>query len=253
MARDPSPGSSPVSGGGDGLPALPTGEPVLARWFVLLMLVLVPIGIGVTIWAFAAISGTDLPPEARRPPGTAEVTHDRGRATLAESTDSSPGPGCAAGAAVVGDEGGRAAGVRALSAVCELLDRAELPAAAKGLDRWQRTGGQLRFATFELSGVDSSTRLVDGRPVIELNAKFQFQDATRAAPFVLHELTHVGGGAWPGEPVTAAGELAALEVQAQACDRLVLGDDPPRGCSDARGVLDGTDPLDALVSAGYPR
>lgn len=253
MARGPSPGSSPVSGGGDGLPTLPTGEPVLARWFVLVMLGLLPIGLGVTIWAFAAISGPDLPPESRRPPGSAEVTHDRGRATLAQSTDTSPGPGCAAGAAVVGDEGGRAAGVRALSAVCELLDRAELPVVAQGLDRWQRTGGQLRFATFELSGVDSSTRLEDGRLVIELNAKFQFQDATRAAPFVLHELAHVGDGAWPGAQVTAAGELVALEVQAEACDRLVLGDEPPRGCDDARAVVDGTDPLDALVDAGYPR
>jgi hypothetical protein len=45
---------------GDGLPTLPTGEPVLARWFVLTMLLLAPIAIAVTVWAFLSI------PRARR-------------------------------------------------------------------------------------------------------------------------------------------------------------------------------------------
>jgi len=41
---------------GDGLPTLPTGEPVLARWFVIVMLLLAPVAIAVTVIAWQAAS-----------------------------------------------------------------------------------------------------------------------------------------------------------------------------------------------------
>lgn len=62
----------------DGLPTLPTGEPVLARWFVIAMLLLVPVGIAVGVWAVMSIQREPLPPAERRPPGGPEVTIDRG-------------------------------------------------------------------------------------------------------------------------------------------------------------------------------
>ncbi len=68
-------------GVGDGLPALPDGEPVLARWFVVAMLVLGLVAVGMTVFALtrrAAPPAEVFPAAERRTPGTAEVTHDRG-------------------------------------------------------------------------------------------------------------------------------------------------------------------------------
>lgn len=242
--------SSSVGGVGDGLPALPDGEPVLARWFAILMVVLVPVGLAVSAWAFLSFDREELTAAERRPPGTAVVTHERGTAVLNEITDTEPGPGCAAGIEVFGDDGARAAGIRTLGAVCTLLGRGGFEEAAAGLEAWAAADGRLRFAVFEVTGLDSSARREDGRVLIELNAKFQFADATLAAPFVIHELTHLAGG-WPGAPVTDAGELRALEAQARACGRLVIRDEPPRGCRDAQEVLAEDDPLSRLQDAGY--
>ena len=64
---------------------MPDGEPLLARWFVLVMIPLVVAGITVTIWAFLEFGGrADSTAADRRPPGTATVTHERGQAVLNE-------------------------------------------------------------------------------------------------------------------------------------------------------------------------
>ncbi len=238
-------------GVGDGLPSLPSGEPVLHRWFVILMLVLVPAGIAVTVWAFLSIGRESIDVAARRPVGTATVTHDRGDAALNRTTDRVAGPGCAGGITLVGDRGATAAGRRALSATCQLLESGRFPTAQQGLARWAAEDGVLRFAVFERSGVDSSARIDDGHPVIELNARYQFQDATQAAPFVVHELVHLASGGWPGAPVTAAGELAAMQAQAAACGRLAFATQAPRGCVDAETLAAADDPLARLQAAGY--
>lgn len=240
-------------GVGDGLPSLPSGEPVLHRWFVLAMIPLVVAGIGVTVWAFASIRGVDLPVAERRPTGSAEVTHDRGDAAIAEDTTVEPATGCAEGIELVGDPGGRAAARRALSALCTQLRAADLPEAEAGLDAWIAADGVLRFAVFERNGVDSSARVEDGRVVLELNNKFQFLEpsAALAVPFLVHELAHLAGGSWPGAPVTAEQELAAMRLQARSCDLMAIRRDPPRGCNDAEELLGLDDPLGALVEAGY--
>lgn len=237
---------------GDGLPTLPTGEPILHRWFVVAMLILVPVGLAVVVWAFTSFDRDPITPAERRPPGTAAVTHGRGAVELGDVHDTEPAPACAAEVELVGDEGARAAARRALAAACQLLQIRDLPAAEAGLRRLVSMQGQVRVAVFERTGVDASTRIEDGRPVLELNAKFQFEDATRAAPFLLHELVHLGGGTWPGEAVDAAGELEAMLVQAAACEQLTLGPAPPRGCLDAAALLDDPDPLVQLREAGYP-
>lgn len=234
----------------DGLPTLPTGEPVLARWFVIAMLVLVPLAVAVTIWAVLSVPEGEIAPAERRPPGTDEVTYDRGDAVLNRVRDTEPGPGCGTNVELIGDEGARAAGRVAMRTVCDLLRDPELAGVREGLRAW--AGGRLRFAIFERSGVESSTRIEDGRPIVELNAKFQFQDAARAAPVIIHELSLLGTDDFPGEPVGARAALEATRAQVTACDALDLLDeaDPPRGCLDATELLAQDDPLAELVAAG---
>lgn len=234
----------------DGRPTLPTGEPVLARWFVLILLPLVVVGVAVVVWAFAAVGSDPLPVAERRPPGTARVTHDRGAAALNEITDVAPGPGCSEAITLVGDTGARAAAERSLGALCQLLLSGDFPTVEAGLQRWIASDGRLRFGVFELTGVDSSARVEDGRVVVELNARFQFEDAAEAAPFVAHELAHLAQG-WPGSAPTAEQELAAMRVQARSCERVVFRDEPPRGCADAQALLASDDPLQQLQRAGY--
>lgn len=236
---------------GDRLPTLPDGEPVLHRWFAIAMLVVVPLGLAVVGWAFLRIGRPAIEPAARRPPGTETVTHDRGVATLNEDRTTEAGPGCAEGVTVVGDRGARATLRRALAASCQLLEDEDQLPAREGMANWLAHEGVVRVAVFERTGVDSSARVEDGRVVVELNAKFQFENAERAAPAVVHELVHLALG-FPGEPVTATSELVAVQAQHRACERLVFAADPPRGCRDAEELLAEDDPLAALVAAGFP-
>lgn len=237
----------------DGLPTLPTGEPVLARWFVLVMLALAPVAIAVTVWALSFAGRDVVPPAERRPAGGVEVTVERGAAELGADRSGEPGPGCAARIVLVGDEGARAALRRALGATCQLLDGAELDAARRGLERFAGASGSVRFATFELAGVESSARREDGGVVIELNARFAFEDATRAAPELVHQLALLAQDDWPGAPITVATALAAAREQLVACSRLSLPQGEPRGCTDARAILESGDAGSALAAAGYVR
>ncbi|MEX1165149.1 MAG: hypothetical protein WEB03_16380 [Nitriliruptor sp.] len=237
----------------DGLPTLPTGEPVLHRWFVIAMLILVPIGIVVMIWAATFLAGREtIPPAERRPAGDEVTTVDRGDAVLGTVEDAEPGPSCTAAVSLIGDPGARAAGSRALGAACALLRSGQFPAAESGLREWTTTRGQLRFAVFELSGVESSLRATDDqRIVLELNAAFQFEDATRAAPAIIGQLTLLGEDDFPGTPISAEAALTAAEAQLAACDRLVFPEGDPRGCLDVEELLDEPDPLASLIAAGY--
>lgn len=235
----------------DGLPTLPTGEPVLARWFVLAMLVLVPAAIGVTIWGLASIPDDDpLPAAERRPAGDGEVTVERGQAQLNPVDEVAAGPGCAEAIRVTGDEGARAAAHRALEATCELFRGERLPEAREGLRVWVASGGELRFATFQLAGVESSARREDDHLVVELNAAFQFADAARAAPAIVHQLVLLADPTWPGETVTAERALLAARLEQEAC-QVLDHPEPPRGCRDVAELLAADDPLGDLVGAGY--
>jgi hypothetical protein len=235
----------------DGLPTLPTGEPVLQRWFVIAMLVAVPAAIVVTVWAFLSIPREELSPAERRPPGGAEITIERGAAEFGATTEVEAGPACAERIELVGDSGTRAASRRALQATCDLLRSERFATARTGLTGWIRSDGLLRIAVFEFAGVEGSTRREDGRLVVELNAKYQFEDASRAAPELIHQLTLIGQESWPGAPVTATAALEAAEAQAEACARMTFVDDPPRGCRDVQELLAADDPLGLLLDAGY--
>lgn len=237
----------------DGLPTLPTGEPVLHRWFVIVLLVLAPIALAVTVWGLLSIGGEPIPPAERRPPGTAEVTNERGDAQLAVTQDAEPGPGCAQGIRVVGDSGSRAAASRAMEVACTLIETGDFPQAREGLVEWVASDGLLRIATFEFSGVESSSRVDDeGRIIVELNAKFQFEDAITGTPALLHQLHLIADPDWPGSPIGATTELSAAVAQREACERLTFPDSEPRGCLDVRELLDDPDPFQQLLDAGYP-
>lgn len=237
---------------------MPDGEPLLQRWFVIPMLVLVVVGIGVSIWmAVTVLGGERIPVAERRPPGTAEVTHERGDAVLNDTTETEPGPGCASEVELFGDVGAQGVGRAALQAVCELLRSSEFSLAQVGLSRWTEADGQLRVAVFEVTGLESSARVEpvgDGgteRIVIELNPRFQFEKGRRAAPMIVHELVHLATS-WPGEPVGAEAEFEAMRYQYDACQQLgLMADDPPRGCLDAQLLTDAPDGIEQLVDAGY--
>lgn len=259
----------PPGGAGDGLPTLPDGEPILHRWFVIAMLVLVAAVIGVGVVALTSTGRPRIDPAARRPPGDQVITHERGQVVLSDIESSEPGPGCATGITMVGDDAVRAATTAALRATCQLLEGGDFPTALDGLARWQRADGTLRLGIFELTGVDSTALLQSGgqrggdvdsdtetdsdvrRLVIELNAKFQTVRAQRAAPAVVHELVHLSQG-MPGRSVTADAEVAAIQAQARACGQLDFADTPPRGCRDARELLATDAPRQRLMAAGYP-
>ncbi len=235
----------------DGLPTLATGEPVLHRWFVLAMLALIPVALGVTVWAWTATDRSPAPAVERRLIGSATVTIDRGAAALPSDATAEDGPSCAAAVRVVADAAARAAGRRALAATCTLLRAGDLPAAADGLAEWTEGPAVLRLATFERAGVDASVRREDGAMVMELNARYAFEDAARAAPAVVHQLGLIADPSWPGAVVGAGAELAATRETATACARLSLPEGPPRSCLDADEVLAAADPYAALVAAGF--
>ena len=236
---------------GDGLPALATGEPVLARWFVIVMLLLAPVAITVTVIAWQAASRE--PPSAieRRSVGSATITTDRGDALFPESDASALGPSCAQDVLLTGDRSAVSAARRALSATCQLIANGDLPLAAAGLEAWLAAGAVTRVGTFERSGVDASVRVEDGRMILELNARYLFEDATRAAPVVVHQLGLIGQPDWPGTPVSAQAEAAALVEQLRACARLSLPDGIPRPCRDAEELLAIDDLVAALVAVGF--
>lgn len=252
MARQ-SPG-----GVGDGLPALPDGEPVLARWFVVLMLLLSLVAVAMTVFALtrrAAPPSEVFPAAERRNPGTAEVTHERGELRVAEDSTVTQPVTCAPGVRLVGDAGGRSTLQRAFGVLCAQLaadDDGSLSQVAAGLAELDRAQGVARVALGAATGVDSSARVEDGVPVVEVAPKFQFESGRLAAPFLAHELLHLGSESWPGAPVDAAQELAAMQVQDEVCRALRAPEgERPRGCRDAAELLAADDPLAALRDAGF--
>jgi len=234
----------------DGLPTLANGEPVLHRWFVLVMFAVIPVTLAVAVVALFLTGRDTVDAADRRPAGDGTVTVFRGDAQIAETLDVSVGPDCMQAIRLIGDDGSRASARAAAQATCRLLDDPQFARARQGLAVWSRANGQLRFATFELSGVESSARIENDRIVLELNAKFQFIAGVHAAPALIHQLTLLTDAAWPGATVGASTASVAALAEADACAVLAL-EAPPRGCADVDELRGETDLIAALIGAGY--
>lgn len=237
----------------DGLPTAPDGTPLLQRWFLLIMIPLVIAGLVVIGLALvSAFRPVEFSPAERRPRGGPTETHDTAGRLVGETVELEAASGCAQGASLQGDVGARSAARRALATACQLLATDDFPAASEGLAQWleARDGALLRFVVFQRTGLDSTVLVEGDALIIELSNKFIFDDASEAAPALIHELAHLGQG-WPLARLDAAAELAAMVEQRLACDRTAFRQDPPRTCLDADELFALDDPLGALVEAGW--
>jgi hypothetical protein len=160
-------------------------------------------------------------------------------------------PGCPrlAGLTLAGTPGELDLLAAAADRVCGLRSTAPVERAREALDRDRVT---VAFAEFRASGNESTTRFArDGASVL-VNGKFSRGPAERVAVLLVHEGSHVADGG----PPDAAGELAAVRAQADACQRLFTGQEqlgPNRSCLDGDALLAAGEAraLAALRAAGY--
>jgi hypothetical protein len=212
---------------------------------VLLGLLLVPVAVAATIAAFAVFAPAEILVAERRPPPAEGLTNAVGEYAVG---DSQPQPYADACPRLAGVQiAGTAQDQRALRLGLAALCNTSLPdAIGDDLARFAEAGGVVRFAVFELTGVDSTAEIDAAPPRILLNAKLQRTDPLWIAPLVAHDATVLGG-----DPATAETALEARRVEALVCERVLGGRRPSRGCDDARAVLDLLDPLTALRDAGF--
>lgn len=228
-----------------GAPTSELADQVLPRWFVVLAVVLVPLAIVAAVLAFVAFDPEEVPVAARRPPPSGGFTTGVGAVVVGDSP-ARPADGlCAAldGVAVGGTTEDRAQLARGLEALCSV----GLPGdVAARLERFARAGGVVRFAQFELTGVDSTADLQAEPPLLLVNAKFARTSPAFIAPLLAHDATFL-----EADPATAEGALEARQAEAAICEELFAAERPPRGCDDAAALLGLEDPLAALRAAGF--
>lgn len=224
-------------------------EPLLPRWFVLLAVTLVPVAAGVFLVAFPFLSGTDPVPLGEQrppPPADASLSHRVGTVELGESEPTPAEPGCPAveGFAVAGTDQDRARLETAIDVFCGLgLPDGAGPAFAALRD----AGAVVRFAIFEVAGVDSTVDVGADPPVVMVNARFaHVADPRWVAPLLAHDAVTVDG-----EPGTVDTALAARRAELAVCEGLFDDDGAPPGCRTARELLALDDPAAALRDAGY--
>jgi hypothetical protein len=221
-------------------------EPLLPRWFVLLAIGAVVAAIAVLVGAFVVFSPEEVPPEARRPPPAAGLTHDVGEYVTGESEPVAYDSPCAVleGVSLAGTQSDRALLRQALAGLCNTR---LAPDADAALAAFAEAGGVVRFAVFSSTGVDSTAETDGEPPRILVNAKFVRLDRPRwIAPVIAHDAVMLAG-----DPASAETAVRAREVEADVCRLLLGSEEPSRGCDDAEAVLALPDPLAALRSAGY--
>lgn len=221
------------------------GDPLLPRWFVLLAVVSVPVAIGVAVAAFAVFAPGAVDVVERRPPPGAGLTTAVGDLVVGDRTPVPVEGLCPLldGVQAAGTDADRAAFERAATALCDVAHDED---AARRLQAFARAGGVLRFAQFAATGVDSTADLAASPPAIYVNARFARTDPRAIAPLVVHDTTFL-----EEDPALAPSALAARTAEAEVCDDLFGDGRAPRGCDDARGVLELDDPISALRAAGF--
>jgi hypothetical protein len=220
-------------------------EQLLPRWFVVLALVSVPVAIVVFVLAFFAGGSEEVPAAERRPAPGERLTHDVGELVLGESPARPWDGACPLlqGIRIAGLDPDLEALDAALRALCEaeLLDPE-----VSALQALAARGSVIRFAVFELTGVDSAADLDGEPPVLYVNGRFTATDPRWIAPLVVHDAVMLSG-----EPESAETALAARQAEDRTCRALFAGERASRGCDDAAAVVALPDPVGALRDAGY--
>ncbi|HUG84497.1 MAG TPA: hypothetical protein VMM13_08020, partial [Euzebya sp.] len=116
------------------------------------------------------------------------------------------------------------------------------------LVQFGRLGGEVRFAQFQSTGIDSTLDLAAAPPRLLLNARFAREDTDPLwiAPLLVHDTTYL-----ELDPAQAGSALAARTFEADVCEDLFDQDRPSRACDDAAALLDLPDPIRALQAAGF--
>jgi hypothetical protein len=193
----------------------------------------------------------------RRPPPAGGLTHGVGslRVPALEAANASKvvrrHATCPrlANLGLVGTPGEVALLSQAADLTCALRSTAGIERARAALNR---PGVQVAFGEFQVTTVESTTRLLPGPPVVLVTGTFSERTPQRVATVLIHEGAHLAAGRQP----TAADELEADQAELEACQRLF----PPSGgvtanqdCRDAAELLSSSDAaaLRALRAAGY--
>lgn len=222
------------------------GEPLLPRWFALLAVLIVPVGLVVGVVAFLNAGRGEVPVAERRPADSGDLTTAVGEL---EAGDAAPEPLDASCPVVAGIRiAGEARDLRALrEGLAELCEAAFPGEVVAPLRRFGAMAGVVRFAVFERTGVDATATVpVAGRtPVVYLNAKYSRTEPAWLAPLVAYEATMLAG-----EPDRAETVLRARQAELTVCRTLGLESRSP-GCRDAAALLALPNPAAALGAAGY--
>lgn len=126
------------------------------------------------------------------------------------------------------------------------------PAIERARAALNQPGVAVAFAEFQVTTVESTTRLDPRPPTVLVTGTFSERTPQRIATVLIHEGSHLAAG----RPPTAADELEADRAELEACQRLFPAGGtiaPNQDCRDAAQLLSSTDAvaLRALRSAGY--
>jgi hypothetical protein len=224
-------------------------EPLLPRWFVLLCVGLVPVALATFVAAFVVFGPEEVPVGERRPPPDAAgfLTTDVGQYNVGESEARPIDTDCdlVRGINAAGSEADRERIALAVTALCDLRIPAD---SARALQQFAGQGGEIRFAQFQSTGIDSTMERMGDVPRILLNARFgaEATDPLWIAPLIAHDTTYV-----TEDPALAESALLARQVEDQVCQQLFVDDRPSRACDDAAALLDVVSPIRALQAAGF--
>ncbi len=234
----------------DGARVEELNEPLLPRWFVLLMVGAVPVALGVAVWAFIVFGPEEVPVAERRPPPdpTGQLTTDVGQYNVGESVAVPlPLADCQLfrGIRAAGSEADRARIELALATLCEQRLPEDVARRVQLLASMQ---GEIRFAQFQATGIDSTLDRFEDTPRILLNARFAREDTDPLwiAPLVVHDTTYLELSAG-----TVEAALEARQNEADTCRALFTQTRPSRACQDAYELLDFISPARALEDAGF--
>jgi hypothetical protein len=198
-------------------------EPLLPRWFVLLALAAIPLAFGVAVWAFVVFGPDDVPVAERRPPPdpAGQLTTDVGGYNVGGTTaEVLPLEGCELfrGLRAAGSELDRRRIEEGLLALCAPPIPEDVARRVRDL---ARAGGEIRFAQFQATGVDSTLDRSTDPPRLLLNARFARQDTDPRwiAPLVAHDTTYLEREAAARAPPGPARTPASCSGCSTPCGR----------------------------------